>query len=84
MKALKRWAKDNGYYIVIRNYLDDKDTIFEHIHKRNGAYHIHEFGEALGLMAFVQKKYEEYGHHYWEANIKDLYYQWKKYYEECL
>jgi len=84
MKALMRWAKDNGYYMCLRNYLDDKDTIFKEINEKSGAYNTYEFGEALGLMAFVHKKYKEHGHYYWETHIRELFYQWKKYYEECL
>ena len=87
MKALMRWAKDNGHYTILRNYLDKNDIIFDRLEKNFklgdylsiGSYY---FCDALRIYDFFKTNYEKHGPGYWSINILPLHYMWSNYYKE--
>ena len=81
MKALLRWAKENGCYALLCNYLEKKDDIYKAIKTDKLRYSPYTFGEALGLFAFIETKYEELGYQDWCDRIQEYYLKWKKFYK---
>lgn len=80
MKALMRWAKENNYYVALRNYIDNKDVIYKRLQSKSytGNY---TFSEALGLFAFVETSYKKLGYAHWDSVILKIYKSWKEFYE---
>ena len=82
-----RWAKDNGHYTILRNYLDKNDIIFDRLEKNFklgdylsiGSYY---FCDALRIYDFFKTNYEKHGPGYWSINILPLHYMWSNYYKE--
>lgn len=80
MKALMRWAKENNYYVTLRNYIDNKDVIYKRLQSVSYTGNF-TFSEALGLYAFVETNYKKLGSAYWDSVIVKIYRLWKAYYE---
>ena len=84
-----RWAKDNGYYTLLRNYFDRNDIIFDRLEKafKTGDFcsiGVYFFCDVLKIYPFFYTKYEEYGHTYWWTNILPLHRIWSEYYKEII
>lgn len=82
-----RWAKDNGYYTLLRNYLDGNDVIFDRLNETfiNGdccSIGMDYFCDVLRTYHFFETKYEKYGHSYWAENIFPLHQIWSEYYKK--
>lgn len=80
MKALMRWAKENNYYVTLRNYIDNKDVIYKRLQSISYTGDF-TFSDALGLFAFVETNYKKLGSAYWDSVIVKIYKSWKAFYE---
>lgn len=81
MKSMMRWAKENNCYVTLRDYLDNEDAIFAKLKVNKYGCGCYTFGEALGLLAFIETKYKIYGQEDWNHRIYKHYKAWRSFYE---